>query len=451
MELRALMEHATASKPPYFKTPNAHTCLPTIYGKLAPSQRLALNPLLTEQGIPPFIIAVGSRPRAGIAARMLFGRKAPLLDEVSARKLALFELVWAAAGKINRELDQTAAGGVVCDLENFLKISYQLRILSGAGPYHPGRPDIEDELAVQAFRLIMLGITKDPRAQIEIETMAALIELTRAKLADFYENESRVRMAIGVYKSTKGGQVPITVLEHQMGEGAASIITEEAMSYAAPRYLSGASFMPEGINIIRVGSCGGLNSQENSGRIAIGDLILASEGFGYSGVIMQRADVWNPFTRDPAEIGKLAAYMQEAGYKMTGDSQYPLYPVHGDMVLALQESCKANSFRFHTGRVLSKMALVETDQRMMEFREKYGVIGSEMELPVIIDNAVRFTKAGIKAFAAGIFAVVGTLPGAGFPTNSKEEEAAAQGERNAIIAAADALVKIAKGDRGDPS
>merc|ERR1712107_486417 len=97
----------------------------------------------------------------------------------------------------------------------------------------------------------------------------------------------RVAMAIGTYKGT-----PIAVFEHQMGCGACEIICRELFAPGVSRrkYVTDKFIFNSAKKFaIRVGSCGGINTETTSEeeKVNVYDVIVSRKSVGISGATMQ--------------------------------------------------------------------------------------------------------------------------------------------------------------------
>lgn len=177
----------------------------------------------------------------------------------------------------------------------------------------------------------------------------------------------RVELGVG-----RAGPVPVLVVETQMGGSAAEIIVREVLDE---------SFHPDGARtVIRVGSCGALDSAEGSPTLCIGTFAT-----GWSAAIEQcRRGVFPP----PAE------YPEQA----------PIVACSPRVVDALRQSAERLAPRVDAalGGIFSKDSLYsEQDSAFAGHLRSLGCIATEMELSTIgpIADSLEASWGGIMASA----------------------------------------------------
>jgi uridine phosphorylase len=259
----------------------------------------------------------------------------------------------------------------------------------------------------------------------------------------------RVKVVEGYYyypydKNTYG--VRLLVAETQMGMPAVDIVARELI-FAAKK---------EPVVQIRVGTCGGINTQELDHPIlGIGDLVIAQKVIGSSGAIMQQMgyfpSILNP-NEDKKDLFKFIDNWQRLGGEFALDGKF--LALRNDLVVvsALRNAADRLVFSYHVGNAFSKESLYAEGQEelMIELRKKENVLITEMEQ---LQHAflAHFAKAkyGLRVFTGMIAAVIGAVPGEGFPTDKKGFEKQQEAERQALKVGALALGFLHKWLRSD--
>ncbi len=266
----------------------------------------------------------------------------------------------------------------------------------------------------------------------------------------------RVNVAIGAFE-LDGNQMPLTIMETQMGCSGQEINARELISLSSP----GPYVMPEGdepkstfINIVRAGTCGGINSPGKDPTINIGDAIIATKSFGWVGAALQQelgpdyvgelarralirlCDSTNPNELSPDELTEFLTNM------------LPLPSVASDarLVKALLEICEERGIVAHLGGNHTKDSLyVEADEEsVVALRDKHGILSTEMEHFGLAKLAELFSKEGKIVRTALISTAVGLVPGGSFAApGTPEEERAKNTEESILYASACALHRLA--------
>ena len=117
------------------------------------------------------------------------------------------------------------------------------------------------------------------------------------------------------------------------------------------------------------------------------------------------------------------------------------------LLLALQVSADSLGIRNFVGPNVSKDSLYAemSEETFANLRDKYGIIGTEMEQLAIDALCSGFKKkSNIEVHSGLVSAVVGTVPGKSFAESEEEIKLAELAEVNIMKVAADALHGIAK-------
>jgi uridine phosphorylase len=256
-------------------------------------------------------------------------------------------------------------------------------------------------------------------------------------------NKGRVNILVGFYKD-HGSDIPVTIFETQMAMGAQDITLQEALCLCDPRGYNVADkrLSANEITVIRVGSCGGINSDSTDKAIPpvimIGDLVIGESSFGHSGVIRQRLsglDYDHPKARGLFERRWNEMKLKKQGNFLCVDSDLVV-------VAALLASARALGHRAHLGNNFSKETLYCEESDVADFlalRQIYKAMSTEMEHLGIGFLARYFTLHGVPVRHGLISAVVGALPEQSFPRNEAERQQAAGAESAAMKTALDAL------------
>jgi len=273
----------------------------------------------------------------------------------------------------------------------------------------------------------------------------------------------RVSIVTGKYRFDLGGHIKyIEILIGETGMGQSSVDITQA------EFLSVASGEP--VVQIRAGTAGGINSDKDQ-KIAkrpfldLGDLVVADENIGHSGAIEQRLGYFRKVTPNTMpqlgfvnpisdqEVKKeVEAFLVKAykyGLKPTLDGRF-LRNMNDKLVTkALVDAAGNLGLDVSQGANFTKESLngEASEEFMAMLRKRYGIMVSEMEQ---LTNAFLAKLArvehGIKAYSGMIVAVIGAVPGHGFPDPNNREQMRKQemAEEQTLKIAAEALVKIHK-------
>lgn len=214
------------------------------------------------------------------------------------------------------------------------------------------------------------------------------------KIAKFLENPQELAFN-REFRSLRGKYKNINVLALSTGIGgsSAAIAVEELKKIGIRA-------------VIRIGSCGALQKNINQG-----DLIIVN-----------------------------AAVRDDGASKAYVDPRFPAVP-NTDLLNACIESAKENDFPFHVGIAHSHESFYIDDNEQQEaYWSKLGVLGADME------TAAVFTVAAIRGIkAASILnnvVVCGNDTAQSVADYASGEDLCAKGEKNEIITALEAFVRI---------
>lgn len=237
----------------------------------------------------------------------------------------------------------------------------------------------------------------------------------------------RVAIALGTYKGT-----PIAIFEHQMGCGGAEIICRELVSpvissrkYNASQFKFNASEK----YVIRVGSCGGINSGKETKKeeiVRVYDAIVSSHSVGISGCNVQASLGALNFLGINLEEAR--AHFEKLGYKVHDDGW-----TEAKCDLEFSKSLQANiraklkdkgsNATSHLLGSFSKDSLYceAREENFMKLRERFNVGCTEMEFDAVLSMAKDFTARGEPVKVGMACVAIGVLPGASFAIVNKEE------------------------------
>ncbi len=263
----------------------------------------------------------------------------------------------------------------------------------------------------------------------------------------------RVNLLAGIYRH-KNMRIPVTIVETQMGMSAQHINLLEIMCLASPDGYTvpvdertSVAYPKEGLTVIRVGSCGGINSDYGDKAvppvIKIGDLVIAESSFGHSGNIYQALGGLD-YLSDAAKL-RIARRVKELGLSFIDNflAVYSSLNVVGALSSAAWALVKDGQMDFQTGILVggnvSKDSLsCEEDcdgaglAEFLELRRTRNVMSTEMEHLGIGFLAALFSESGIPVQHGLISGVVGALPEHSFYSNPEEKLMAEAAEANAM-------------------
>ena len=257
--------------------------------------------------------------------------------------------------------------------------------------------------------------------------------------------KGRVDLIIGEFTHKKRS-VPLLLVETQMGMPATDIILREVLSHCHVQYNFGRSkIKTDAINIVRVGTAGGINSRrKGSKKLSIGDIVNAEFSLGWAGAILQSMAGLDYSSKNIYRIFKKK--WLESGNSFTKDGRFPLMENSKELVDSISSALKELGCPSHRGGNFSKDSLyaeIDTDS-FLELRDKYNVLSTEMEQMVLGKLAGDFRKAGLKLNTGLVSGIIGVLPDESFSDKDEHRALIEKVEENSLMAAAIALWRIAK-------
>ncbi len=262
----------------------------------------------------------------------------------------------------------------------------------------------------------------------------------------------RVSMALGKIRVPKTGlDVPVAVVETQMGCSATQINLKEVLHYArADGYSLGGSFVKsDGIYVIRAGTSAGVNSHSSSEiAVEIGDVLIATDSYGSIGALIQSTMQSLNYTgiNIAEKADALRRLISEYGnLRLSHDGQSLATSASHRVVLRLQRAADELRVKNLVGPNFAKDSLYAEigEDGFAMLRDTYGIISTEMEAPAVDALAGEFRRAGIPVYSGLVTGAVGAIPGKSFAETPKEKKAASDAETNAVKVAARALASIA--------
>jgi len=263
-------------------------------------------------------------------------------------------------------------------------------------------------------------------------------------------NMGRTNILVGTFEHD-GKQLPVGVFETQMGMSGEEINLEEAMCLADHTGYNigkgGRERLPaDGLTIVRVGSCGGLNSGWGKDAkppvLKIGDLIIADSTFGHSGAIYQRLGGLDYV--DPEVLALARSEWKSLGLGMLGNFLYG--DCSPDVVSALMAAAGHYGQTAYAGRNFSKDSLYGEHTGLDDFVDlavRYGAKSTEMEqLWIAFISRLFLVDYGIPVRQGLASAVVGALPEQSFYANEEEKRQAENAESMAMKVALLAMWKL---------
>jgi uridine phosphorylase len=252
---------------------------------------------------------------------------------------------------------------------------------------------------------------------------------------------------IGIFEKA-GLQVPIAVVETQMGCPATQINMREALHYASNfGYMVGSTFVhSDGIYVIRAGTAGGVNDlKRTSPVVGIGDILIATKSYGAIGAVIQSTLGRLDFLNGASAMAETFAYDHPDIIGTVATGTLLTSKCSSRLVIALSSAANALGIAPITGPDFTKDSLYAelTEAGFALLRERYGIVSTEMEQLVIDVLAAEFRRAGLQVHSGLVSAAIGAIPGKSFPVTPAEKALAAQAEVHAMLIAANALADIA--------
>lgn len=268
----------------------------------------------------------------------------------------------------------------------------------------------------------------------------------------------RIDTLFGVYKHEKKDgsflDVPVVIYETQMGMSAVDMIMGEMVHFSCvePVYKFNGKEIYTGGKIIeiRAGTSGGCNTAEFDGEVPvlrIGDIVSATSTIGTSGTILQ-AEGFLPtlnYYAKGTELMEFTRKNEAMGGKITDDG-FLEFDSHEKVVIGIAAAAGNMGLNAYLGKAFSKESLdCERDELFVKLRNEHGVLASEMEqLQAGYIAAKAKTRYNTDVMTGMVAGVIGTVPGAGYPTNKKEEKLKAETEMNVVKVALGAIGIIAE-------
>ncbi len=262
----------------------------------------------------------------------------------------------------------------------------------------------------------------------------------------------RVSMALGKIRVPKTGlDVPVAVVETQMGCSATQINLKEVLHFArADGYNVDGSFVKsDGIYVIRAGTSAGVNSHSSSEiAVEIGDVLIATDSYGSIGALIQSTMQSLNYTgiNIAEKADALRRLISEYGnLRLSHDGQSLATSASHRVVLRLQRAADELRVKNLVGPNFAKDSLYAEigEDGFAMLRDTYGIISTEMEAPAVDALAGEFRRAGIPVYSGLVTGAVGAIPGKSFAETAREKKAASDAETNAVKVAARALAGIA--------
>ncbi len=256
----------------------------------------------------------------------------------------------------------------------------------------------------------------------------------------------RVSIVSGDYefkRDKKNGVIRLTVGETQMGLDAVDIIQRE---YA---------YCADGTPVVQIrsGTSGGMNTRDLDAPVMdLGDIVIARTNIGRSGALEQSLGYFPKIIPDVDSARELADFikmLEQLNIRITSDGRF--YEVKNDVIVvkALENAAKGLGYKYLTGKNFSKESLNAegAEGLMLRLREKDGVLISEMEqLQNAYIAAFTWAKYNVKVLSGMVVAVIGAVPGPGFPDpkNKVQMKLQEDTENKALLISAEALADLSR-------
>ena len=232
----------------------------------------------------------------------------------------------------------------------------------------------------------------------------------------------RVRLVTGDFNYNKGDPtktIRITFAETGMGMASSDIIMRELV-YAADA-------MP--VVQIRCGTAGGMNSKNMSEPVMrLGDIVIAENNIGSSSTIFQAMGYFPKVIPDRLSKKELDAFLKawyDLGGRITPDGRFLEMANQATLTFALEQAAKHLGYKYYKGNSFSKDSLYGegAEELMLSLRENNGVLASEMEQLVnaFLMNLIK-ARYKVEVYSSMVLAVIGAVPGAGFPDKSDKKQ-----------------------------
>ncbi|MBM3228810.1 nucleoside phosphorylase [Candidatus Parvarchaeota archaeon] len=280
-----------------------------------------------------------------------------------------------------------------------------------------------------------------------IEQALGLTNVVREDAKDGKE-VGRVRIITGDYNyeiEGRKGTLRIAGGETLMGMSACDMTQRE--------FAAAAQGVEEGKNVcqIRSGTSGGNNTMTLEPPVmGLGDIVISDQNIGSCGAIEQALGYFRqilPARAGTDDLKKFVSQWEALGGSFTKDGRFLIMKNSPAVTTALQDAAKGLGYKHHVASTFSKESLYGEDAQEIMFmlREKYNVLASEME-QLLNAFIAAYSKAKYEAniLTGMVVAVIGAVPGPGFPDKNNKKEMAKQEETEvrAVKIAADALVRL---------
>lgn len=256
----------------------------------------------------------------------------------------------------------------------------------------------------------------------------------------------RVHMLIGTFRH-RDEDLPIVVVETQMGMPATEIILREVLAHCRMRYTFGDNAIEtDGLYIVRAGTAGGINEEgAQVDLIEAGDVVNAIFSIGWSGALIESMAGLDYFSPDVKDAFR--DKWEAAGFTFTDDGRFPMLRHAPDVVEAIDGAAHELGVKVFRGGNFSKDSLyAEIEARaFVDLRDMYGVMSTEMEQMVLAGLTSSLADHGVALKTGLISGVLGVLNEDSFPTDAEHREKAERVEASVLEVAACALWRIVHG------
>ena len=382
-----------------------------------------------EGMMPPNLIVVGDRRRVltsvGLLKEYVLLDKVPSLIGESEKSTLLKATLKSCVSRISRNPELSELAGFLSEQYSFQQKGEEIQPLVFVGRLlNRFDSPLSDKKSFDELELIVR------------EVMAI--------------SAGRVNVALGIYEHD-GLDLPLTILETQMGMSAQDINAWEALvnSREDGYIVNGIPVPAKGINVIRAGTCGGIIiskhglGQTEAPIIDIGDQIIASASIADGAVARQRMGIWSAM--DKKDLRKFQELWIQEGFEFTEDGNWPVIQSSRAIIDALSLASSELGLKVHHGANSSKESLyMEGDEeRVKALRSLYFALSTEMEHFGLAFLAHELSKTGLTVQNGLISTVVGTIPGGSFATSgSPEEKKANESQERMLEATMRALWKM---------
>lgn len=264
---------------------------------------------------------------------------------------------------------------------------------------------------------------------------------------------ARATLVVGKYRPLNGGkedEIELAVLPHGMGQSSAEIYGREYIACGKKLEFPG---IPYPIMIqIRAGTAGGINGKHHDRPdLHIGDLVFTESNVsGFSSVLSESNGIFHPAWQDSQSqrnAVEFLNYWKGLGGSHTIDGKYLLMENCRLVVEEAMKTAERLGYVAIAGNTLTKDSLYSEGygQVMNDLYQRYGVRASSMEGTVLSYHAAKsWAEDKVKIFYGEVLNIIGALPGEGFPENKRQEKKANEGNKKALIVAAETIASLHK-------